>query len=153
MRRIVICLTLMLFPGAALAAEGWIAEMEEDEGGPVMVAYVEAAPTGDVTPMLRTMCFGGDFTLRYETSTITLEPGTEADFVFKNESTQITKHMALEEMDGAFAAYFPASDPMVALLKTGTDVTVTESKGIMPAQSFSLKGSSKAIATLLKNCN
>src|SRR5881394_1979144 len=143
MRRIVVWLTLMMFPGAAIAAEGWTAEMEEDEGGPVMVAYVEAAPSGDITPRLRTMCLAGDFILRYEPATdTTAEPGAEADFVFENESTQVSKHMALEEMDGAFAAYFPVSDPMVALLKTGTNVTVSETKGNLPAQSFSLKGSS-----------
>ena len=58
MRRAVLFLAVMMpLGGTAMAADnGWTAQMEEDEGGSVMVASVSAAPSGDVTPELRIMC-------------------------------------------------------------------------------------------------
>jgi hypothetical protein len=141
------------FTGVALAADGWTAEMQEDEGGPVMVASVTAAAVGDVTPELELMCAGDEgVNLRYLSSADTVAPGSEADFSFENESAKLTKHMQYEEMDGAFAAYFPPKDPMVAFLQTGDEVVISEASGNYPAQTFTLKGSSKAIAKLLKAC-
>ena len=144
-----------LFAGAAQAAtDAWTAQMEEDEGGSIMVASIEAAPVGDITPRLRLMCAGDEgVNLRYETAKGMTEPGSEADFRFENESTQVDKHMQYEDMDGAFAAYFQPNDPMIALLKTGEDVIISETTGDYPAQTFALKGSTKAINTLLKSCS
>ena len=151
MRRALLCLALMLLPTAAFA--DWTAQQEEDEGGPVMVASVSADAVGDLTPMLRIICAGSEgVMLRYEMASEDGTPGSEADFIFENESTQVSKHMAYEDMDGAFAAYFPKTDPIIGLLKTGSDVFVSESTGNYPAQSFPLKGSSKAIDTVLKKC-
>jgi hypothetical protein len=153
MRQIMLCLALMLLPTAADAADRWTAQMEEDEGGSVMVASISAAAAGSVTPMLRVMCAGDEgVMLRYETAADTVQPGSEADFTFENESTQVKKHMQYEDMDGAFAAYFPPADPIVMLLKTGDEVFVSESSGNYPAQTFQLKGSSKAIDAVLKSC-
>ena len=152
MRRAVLCFALMLLPTAALA-EGWTAGMQEDEGGEVMVAQVLAPPQGDITPALVMMCGDtGQVNLRYSMPIGEGEPASEADFLFENESTQAKLHMRFEEMDGAFAAYVPEADPIVKLLQTGAEVLVSESSGNYPAQTFTLKGSSKAIATLLKAC-
>ena len=152
MRRALLCLALMMLPTTALA-DGWTAEMEEDEGGPALVASVSAAAVGDVTPELFMMCAGSEgLNLRYVSSADTVADGSEADFSFENENSKLTKHMKLEEMDGAFAAYFQPSDPMVALLQTGDDVLISESTGNYPAQTFTLTGSSKAIGKLLKTC-
>jgi hypothetical protein len=60
--------------------------------------------------------------------------------------------MIYEDMDGAFVAYFPQADPLIALLENGSDVFVSESSGNYAAQSFSLTGSTKAIAKVLKAC-
>jgi hypothetical protein len=99
------------------------------------------------------MCAGDEgVSLRYDMADDTGEPGSEADFLFENESTQAKLHMAYEDMDGAFAAYFPKSDPVVTLLQTGEEVFVSDASGNFPAQTFALKGSSKAIATVLKGC-
>ena len=152
MRRTLLCLALMMLPTAALA-DGWTAEMQEDEGGPVMVASVYAAAVGDVTPELFLMCAGSEgLNMRYVSRADTVAEGSEADFSFENENSKLTKHMKLEEMDGAFAAYFQPSDPMVAFLQTGDDVLISESSGNYPAQTFPLTGSSKAIGKLLKTC-
>ena len=154
MNRTVLCLAvLLLLSGPARAADGWTAQMEEDEGGSVMVASIAGTASGDITPELRLMCAGDQgVNLRYLTSADTVAPGSEADFLFENETSQITEHMQYEDMDGAFAAYFPPSDKMIDFLKTGEEVFVSESSGNYPAQSFPLKGSSRAIETLLKTC-
>lgn len=154
MRRALLLLALAFMSGPAFAADGvWSAQQEDDEGGPVMVASVSAEADGDITPMLRVICAGSEgVMLRYEMASEDGSPGSEADFLFENESTQVTKHMAYEDMDGAFAAYFPKTDPILTLLKTGEEVFVSESSGNYPAQSFPLKGSSKAIDTVIKNC-
>ena len=154
MRRLLFCLVLLLPDGALGADPAWTAQLEEDEGGPVMVASVEATPgEGELIPRLRLMCGGSDrVVLRYETPTEGAGPDSEADFLFENEISQVTKHLAYEDMDGAFAGDFPLIDPIFDLLRTGADVTVSASTGNFPAQAFSLKGSSKAIAALLKTC-
>lgn len=153
-RTLLLCLGLILASGPATAAGGtWIAQMEQDEGGPAMVASVTAAADGGVTPQLRLMCAGDEgVMLRYLTAADTVAPSSEADFRFENESSQLTRHMQYEDMDGAFAAYFPPSDPMIAFLKTGEEMFISETSGNYPAQTFPLKGSSKAIDTLLRTC-
>ena len=154
MRRLLLCLVLLL-PNAAFAADtGWTAEMEEDEGGPVMVASVTAeAADPSTAPSLRMMCAGSDgVNLRYTPPSNTGQPGDTADFTFENEVSQLTLHLVYEDMDGAFATYVPPSDPILELLRTGTDVEISYSSGNSPAQDFSLKGSSKAIGKLLKTC-
>ena len=155
MRRAVLFLAVMMpFSGAVVAGDtSWVAQMEEDEGGPVLVASVTAAAVGDLTPELRLMCAGTEgVNLRYLTSTGTASSGSEADFQFENEAAKLTRRMRLEEMDGAFATYVQPSDPMIGLLQTGNEVTIAEASGNYPAQTFTLKGSSKAIAKLLKTC-
>ena len=152
MRRTLLCLALLGLTSPALGA-GWVAQMEEDEGGAVMTASVEAPADGDVTPALRLTCAGdAGLGLRYQMAAADGAPGSEGEFLFENESTQARLHMAYEDMDGAFAAYFPPADPVVELLETGAVVYVSESSGNYPAQSFSLKGSSRAIAKLLSTC-
>ena len=152
MRRAVLCCALMLLPSAALA-EGWTAQMEEDEGGPTMVASIIGSADGSVTPELRLMCAGTEgVNLRYEGAAEGAEPGSEGDFTLTTDKTSVTKHMLYEDMDGAFAAYFQPSDPTIALLKGGKTVTLSDKSGKSPDQTFPLTGSSKAIDALLKTC-
>ena len=154
MRRALLCVALLLLPATAMAAEGkWTAEMQEDEGGSVLVASVTAKPVGDITPALSLMCAGTEgVNLRYEAASTGAQPGDESDFTLKTDKAEVTKHFAYEDMDGAFAAYFQPSDPVIALLKGGKDVVISQQGGKSPDQSFPLAGSGKAIDTLLKDC-
>ncbi|MEP7241474.1 MAG: hypothetical protein ABI697_11355 [Devosia sp.] len=152
MRAIVLGAMLALLPTFAWA-DGWVAQLEDDEGGQVMTASVEGDPAAGVTPRLRLLCAGSEgIMLRYEMAAGTASPGSEANLLFENESQQITLPMAYEDMDGAFAAYFPKTDPILGLLENGPDVFISEASGNYPAQSFTLKGSTKAIAKVLKDC-
>ena len=152
--RAVLCLALMLLPASAYAAAGtWTAQMEDDEGGKVMVASVTADPDGGVTPELRVMCAGDQgVMLRYLTAKDTVEPGSEADFQFENESIKQALHMAYEDEDGAFAAYFPKTAPILTLLQSGEEVFISEASGNYAAQTFELAGSTKAIGAVIKGC-
>lgn len=151
MRRLLLCLVLALLPGVA-HAEGWVAEMVEDEGGPVMMASVTGSADGDFQPMLEMTCADEGLGLRYLMATDDGQPGDSANFRFENEHDEIVMAMNYEAMDGAFAAYFPVDDPIVSLIETGADLFITQMNGNNPAQDFTLKGSTKAIAALLKTC-
>jgi hypothetical protein len=152
MRRLLLALSLILLPGAALA-DGWTAGMQDDEGGSVLVASVSGALDGQLTPSLSLLCGGSEgVMLRYLMASEDGSPGAASDFLFENESQQARVHMIYEDLDGAFVAYFPKADPLIALLENGSDVFVSESSGNYPAQSFSLTGSTKAIAKVLKAC-
>jgi hypothetical protein len=152
MRRLLLTLSLVILPGAALA-DGWTAQMQDDEGGQVLVASVSGEPDGKLTPSLSLLCGGSEgVMLRYLMASEDGSPGAESDFLFENESQQAKVHMIYEDMDGAFVAYFPQADPLIALLENGSDVFVSESSGNYAAQSFSLTGSTKAIAKVLKAC-
>jgi hypothetical protein len=151
-RRLLIVFALAVSPLSALAA-GWTAELLEDEGGQVMVASVAGDPSGKLTPMLEVECAGDQgVMLRYLASTEQAAPGDKVSFLFENESKQVTLDMAYEDMDGAFAAYFPKNAPIIDLLENGPDVTISESSGNYPAESFSLRASTKAIGKVLKGC-
>lgn len=150
----VIAVVWYVSPGRA--AERWVAQMEEEEGGPAMVASITGEGAGDYPPMIRMMC-GGDpqVSLRYllaSDSELTPVPGDEADFLFENEHDQLTVHMLYEDLDGAFAAYFAKSDPLVTLLKTGSDLIITPDLPDAAAQTFPLQGSTKAIDKLFASC-
>ena len=98
-------MSVMLLPATGFAAEGkWTAEMQEDEGGSVLVASVTAKPVGDLTPALSLMCAGTEgVNLRYQTH-IEGEPSAESDILLKTDKAELTRHFVYEDMDGAFAA-------------------------------------------------
>lgn len=143
----------------ALSAEGaaaatWSVQMEEDEGGPVLVASATAANSPDQPSMLRLMCFD-QMVVRYDPA---LSPeggvpvGAESDFTFADGGTMVTRHFVFEDMDGMFAAYVPREDALVELLTHGTEVTVADPGGAYPGRTFALDGSAKAIDRLLADC-
>ena len=61
--------------------------------------------------------------------------------------------MQYEEMDGAFAAYFPMDDKIIDLFKSAATVIVNDPTGLYRVQAFPLTGSSEALDTLLKQCD
>ena|SRR5665213_937300 len=152
MRRVLLAVAIALLPGLAYA-DGWVAQMEEDEGGKTMVASVAGDPDGKLTPLLRLMCAGSrGVMLSYAMTTDTGGPGSSVNLLFENESKQVKMQLAYEAMDGAFVAYFHKTDPMIDLLDNGPDLYVSEATGDGPATSFSLEGATKAISAVLKGC-
>jgi hypothetical protein len=130
---------------------GWAAAMEEDEGGPVLAARACAA---EGQGELRLTCSSG-FGVRYDPA-VDLSGragmGTEPDFEWRIGDQTFISHSVLEEMDLMFFSTFETSDPLVAALKSGDELLISDASGTYPARKFSLKGSSAALDTLLGSC-
>jgi hypothetical protein len=154
--RIAVAAAALLLTSPVMAA-GWTAGMIEDEGGPVMSASV-SGEGGDVPPLLLMECTGeAGVMLRYSFGSgpgESVELPTDAfpfTFAFGNGQTA-TLSMQYEDMDGAYAAYFSSDEPVVAMLRSGKNLTVSDPTGVWHDQAFPMTGSSKAIAELLAGC-
>lgn len=157
-RHLFIFLAFILLAGPAQArSDTWTADMQMDEGGEIMTAWVDGVTTDDesLPPAIRMMCFES-VNLRYDMGILPDDqypvPGDEGDFTFAAGTSSATLHMLYEDMDGAFAAYFETGDPVMALLHDGDSLTVTDDHGKYPPQTFTLKGAAGALDTLLKSC-
>ena len=155
--RALVLATLVVFAATpAMAGMSWEAEMMEDEGGPRMMAWVQGQGA-DVPPDLYLSCAGAtDLNLRYSMGSgpaegATMPPGP-LDFVFSFGGPTATLSMIYEEYDGAYAAYFPSADPVIALMRSSANMTISDPTGVWHDQVFSLEGSGKAIDTVLKAC-
>jgi hypothetical protein len=154
MRRLLPLFAVLMFTVPASAA-GWESGMVEDEGGPVMMAWVYGEG-GDVPPELRMMC-GDGVNLRYGQGSGPgegVEPIMEPQiFTFDFGADKLTLEMQYEGMDGMYAAYFPTDSLILGLLRTGASVSVDDPTGTWKVQPFTLEGSSDAIGAVLKSCN
>ena len=140
---------LAMQPAFAASCSGWSAKMEEDEGGKVLTASVCGGPKGDAHLMLA--CFDTPV-LSYDlgASGQQTEPGISGAFDFKADGKTVTKTLQLEEMYGYFTVDLAKVDPLLDLLRSKGDVSVSSAK--YGAISFPLKGSSGAIGKVLAQC-
>ena len=128
---------------------GWSAQMEEDEGGPVMVASSCESDT-ESGPALRLYCGS----IRYNGNGLGMgdDPPVSSTLVLTSGGKSLTADVLFEEMDGAFAAYVELGSPIISLLKTGNEVGVTLKGTDLPSRMVSLKGSTAAIDRLINAC-
>ena len=136
-------------PTRAAEACGWSAQMEEDEGGPVMVASSCESDT-DSGPAFRLFCGN----IRYNGNGLEMgaNPPASSTLVLTSGGKSLAADVVFEEMDGAFAAYVELGGPIVSLLKTGNEVGVTLKGTDLPSRMVSLKGSTAAIDKLIAAC-
>ena len=145
-----------LVASPAMAAEQcgtWHAASQEDEGGPVLAATA-CADGADTSPGLTIQC-ADQVNIRYDLGQkepVTIEPGTTGRFTFTSGATVVTEKFQFEDMDGMFAVYVPKTDPLLALLKTGSRVTVIDAASRFQSHDFSLSGSTGAIGKVLAQC-
>jgi hypothetical protein len=148
-------LPVALTIASASLGAGWESGMQEDEGGPVMMAWVYGAESGAVPAELRMFC-GDEVSLRYgqgaiaEGSDPVREPVT---FTFDFGDDILTLDMQYEEMDGMYAAYLEPDALLIGFLRSKDSVAVDAPTGPWPVQEFSLEGSSRAISAVLRSCN
>lgn len=154
MRLLSLAVLPLAFIATASLGAGWESGMQEDEGGPAMMAWVYGGE-GDFAPELRMMC-GDEVVLRYGLGPVEggePQPLTEpASFTFDFGGDIISLDMQYEEMDGMYAAYFPTDALIIGYLRTAASVKVEAPSPEWPVREFTLQGSSKAIAALLKTC-
>lgn len=136
-------------PAFAASCNGWSAKMEEDEGGSVLTASVCGGPKGDAQLMLA--CFDTPV-LSYDLGDAgqQLEEGISAAFDFKADGKTVTKTLQLEAMYNYFTLQVPKADPLLDLLRSKGDVSVSAAK--YGEISFPLKGSRTAIGKVLAQC-
>lgn len=151
-----VALPFILVAASALSQE-WTAGMVEEEGGPAMMASIAGPGSGaEFPPELFMFCGGGNINLRYFFPVGEgVEPPNEKPvaFTFEFGKGSATLDMQYEEMDGAYAAYFPTNDKVVDLFKSGATVIVDDPTGLYQVQAFPLTGSTKAIDTLIAQCD
>jgi hypothetical protein len=152
-------LALAVVPAALTIASaslgaGWESGMVEDEGGPVMMAGVYAGDDA-ASPELRMFC-GDQVSLRYGQGTAAegSEPIMEpVSVTFDFGDDMISLDMQYEGMDGMYAAYIEPDALVLGFLRSQDSVAVDVPTGPWPVEEFSLQGSSKAIAAVLKSCD
>lgn len=138
---------------AAESCRSWMAQMQEDEGRPVLVA--SACSDDSSQTLLSLSCFSGTLLLDYD-----LAAGAESQPDF--DETAVVEFvtdggieavpMRYQEMNGFFAGQLPASSKLVSVLQREKSLLVRDSAGDYPARTYSLKGSAQALATLLAQC-
>ena len=142
--------------GPALAQEActaWTAQMQEDEGGPVLTA--SACAIGRSDAFLSLTCFSGNVDVRYDMSAgAERSPDLDevTDVAFTVDGATETLPMAYQAMDGRHAAGVPVASPLLALLKSGESLSIVDVAGQYPRHEFSLEGSAAAIDKLLAGC-
>ena len=138
-------------PGVGADECGWSASLEEDEGGPVMVASSCESDT-EFGPALRLFC-GEGISIRYNGLGALADPPLSSTLVLTSGEKSLSADVVFEEMDGAYAAYVEKGSAIISLLKSGDKIGVTFKGLDLPPRIISLKGSSTAIDTLMNACN
>lgn len=158
MRIFAACLLLMsATPAFAEDCKSWTAQMEEDEGGPVMMAHIcKRVPKG--THDLIITCGGEDtLAVRYLAITGDNFPPNDGDYSTDLEISAgqetFTQQAQFEAMDGALATSVKRG-AFVEVLGANQELLVQDlnSKGKVPETTFTLKGAKKALAKLVKTC-
>lgn len=148
--------SLAIFASTAAKA-GWQARLVDEEGGPIMQAYVEGG-AAEIPADLRLQCLSStEIGVRYGygsdlSADVQLPADGPLTFTLFIDGKARKVSMQLEEMDGAFAAYLPKGDSLFGDLAGGSALSIDDPTGLYHAVSFTLEGSSRAIAALVDAC-
>lgn len=132
----------------------WTADMRDDEGGAVLSAH--ACSDDSTQTMLSLLCsddmvwvehdlaLGGSREPQYDEA---------AEVEFVTDAGIETVPMTFQAMNAMFGGRVPADGKLIALLKSNQSLLVRDKAAAYPARTYSLKGSSAAITTLVSNCD
>ncbi len=143
-------------PAWAGDCEAWKAGLEQEEEGMMMTASICATDRPD--DLLLITCGGEDkIGLRLVPAVGDDFPphgdmNYKAPFVFSNGSLSAEIILRYEAMDGVMAGTPRRDSELVRILKSAGPLTVTDKTGVLPATTFELKGSSKAIGKVERAC-
>lgn len=137
------------------SCSAWKLALEDEEVGKVWQASVCAAEkTAKETDdsHLSLSCIGSSINLRYMPVVEGDFENQKRDFVFSDGAAQVSLNLAYEAMDGAFAGDVARNGKLIALLRKGAELTVSDPGGKVPAKRFTLKGAGRALAALAAKC-
>lgn len=162
--RLVSTLLFCLIGSSALAqqCDRWTAKMEEDEGGPAMMATIctqASSSTPEAQHYLIVQCAGEDsLSIRYTPFTDgSYPPGGNEEYKSKMEFSldqeMFTLDAGYESMDGAMAMGTEIKSPLVSTMMAQKEVTISDvNSDKVPAVTFTLKGAKKAFEKLIRTC-
>jgi hypothetical protein len=162
--RLATTLFLCLLGSAALAqqCDRWTAGMEEDEGGPRMMASVCAqasASDADAQHALLVTCAGKDaLSLRYlPHADESYPPDGNEEYITKMkfvcDQEEFVHDARFEGMDGAMVIDTNVMTPFVRAMSSEGKVTLVDvNSDKVPIASFTLNGAKEALDTLIKTC-
>jgi hypothetical protein len=143
-------------PALAGDCEAWKAGLSQEEEGMMMTASICAADRPD--DLLLITCGGEEkLGLRFLPATGDDFPpkgdmNYRASFVFASGELSAEISLRYEAMDGAMTATPRRNSDLVRVLKSAGPLTITDKTGVLPTETFDLKGSSKAIGKVEKAC-
>lgn len=144
-------------PALAADCQAWKAAVEQDEGGPAMMASICASNRPDDV-LLITCDDTETLSLRFLPMTgDEFPPGGDmnhkSSFAFTSGPLRAEIILHHEAMDGAMTATPRRDSDIVRILKSAGPLTVTDKSGALPAATFTLKGSSRAIGMVERACD
>ena len=153
-RMIALLLMALPFPAVAGQCDHWTASMQEDEGGPVMMANI-CAPAGKTNHELLMNCGGeGKLSIRYlPAEFLPAVSGYKTDIEFSFDQEMFTRPAQYEEMDGALVVDIDIDSPFFSVLQSQKQMMLSDTAGKAPGATFTLKGSKAALAKLIATCS
>lgn len=151
-----IAIVYFAVPARVQGAEGcrsWTAEMLEDEGGPVLTAH--ACSDDPSESWLAFTCHDG--TLRIDLDLAaggSRDPAYDetVDVEFVTDGGVETISMQFQALTSFFSGEAPAKGRLVERLKSQKSLLIRAATADWPARSYSLEGSSAALAKLVAAC-
>lgn len=155
----VVAIAYYVMPSRAENSGGWTAELWTLEEGEALVASVSiGSGEGDeIVPTLALMCADkGAYNLRYDAGPQPDDSmdwtGQSATFEFSAGGAHVERELDFEALDGMWATTVAITDPLVRLIEANSELVVLMPNGGVGANTFTLKGSSRAIAQMRASC-
>ena len=151
-------LCLLAGPAIAESCEHWTASMEEDEGGPRMMASICTGPDASRNILLVQCAADGELNLRFLPGpAIDYPPNAgagdlRAELKFTINQRSFRQTARYEDMDGAMAMYVPIKDDLIQAMMKQESVTLTDMGGQFSAISFPLKNAGDALGRVIDAC-
>ena len=147
---------LLSSPAHAAGCDAWTAQLEEDEGGPVMTARI-CSGTGDATHELSFRCGAqGSLMIRFIPAAPAGYPPNDGNYQTRIEfllnTHRFTRDAHYEDMDGAMAMETTIGDSLVEGMFREAEIALSDAKGKVPAAKFTLDGAKQALEKLTRTC-
>jgi len=150
-------LILLAAPAAAESCDTWQFDWLEGEGGSAPAAHICAETVTGRNATLILHCGGpSEFNLYYDDGGSGAPPGGDPDWVgqltFASGEISLTEDTAYMAMDSTLHVPVRYRAALYELLRNGDELRLTPSDPQILAQSFTLKGSARALQALLPEC-
>lgn len=150
---VVAIIYFMMPTRAAEVCESWVAEVWEEEGGPVLTAAACARDFPEA--WLSLTCHEGMLAIRYDLAygaerSPDLDEEREVAFFIGDGAETVP--MGYQAMDGLFAGVVPADGGLAEMLGSGEELAIEDTDSFYPFRTYSLAGARGAIEAIRAGC-